>query len=53
MRVARSKYKRNLLLFAQLQAVAGDFRTPRLAVLSRNEVALFNGALFGETTQPF
>src|ERR1700680_4261567 len=43
----------HLLLFAQLQAVTGDFRAPRLAVLSRNEVALFNGALFRETTQAF
>jgi len=36
-----------------LQAVTGDFRAPRLAVLSRNEVALFDGALFRKTTQPF
>ena len=43
----------HLLLFAQLQAVAGYFRSPRLAVLSRNEVALFNGALLGEAPQSF
>ena len=43
----------HLLLFAQLQAVTGDFGAPRLAVLARNEVALFNGALFRETAKAF
>jgi hypothetical protein len=41
------------LLFAQLQAVAGYLWAPRLAVLPRNEVALFNGALLGEATESF
>jgi len=42
------------LLFAQLQAVPGELlHAPRLAMLSRNEVALFDGALLRETTQPF
>src|SRR5262249_12624748 len=40
-----------LLLLAQLQAVTGYLGSPRLAVLPRNEVALFNGALLGEATQ--
>src|SRR5262249_49788856 len=43
----------HLLLLAQLQAVAGDLGTTRLAVLTRNEVALFDGALLGETPQTF
>src|ERR1700747_733846 len=40
-----------LLLFAQLQAVAGNFRAARLPVLTRNKVALFNGALLGKAPQ--
>src|SRR6185369_6676817 len=37
----------DLLLFAQLQAVAGELRLPRLAVLPRREVALLDRALLG------
>jgi hypothetical protein len=43
----------DLLLFAQLQAIAGNLRTARLAMLTRNEVALFNGALLGKAPQTF
>ena len=44
----------DLLLFAQLQAVSGELlHAPRLAVLPRNEVALFDGALLRKTTQAF
>src|SRR5215469_3175029 len=39
------------LLFAQLHAVADHFRAARLAVLARNEVALFDGALFRKTPE--
>src|SRR6185295_13629035 len=35
----------HLLLLAQLQAVAGELRLPRLAVLARREVALLDRAL--------
>jgi hypothetical protein len=41
----------HLLLFAQLQAVADHLGAPRLAVLPRYEVALFNGALLGKAAQ--
>src|SRR5262245_1082668 len=44
---------RHLLLFAQLQSVAGELRFPRLAVLPRREVALFDGALLRVTPLPF
>src|SRR5207247_6768688 len=39
----------HLLLFAQLQAIAGELRFPRLPVLSRRKVALLDGALFRVT----
>src|SRR5262249_9232410 len=35
----------DLLLLTKLQAVAGELRLPRLAVLSRRESALLDGAL--------
>src|SRR5436309_84029 len=41
------------LLLAQLQAVAHHFSAPRLPVLPRNEVALFNGALLRKAAQAF
>src|SRR5215471_9071464 len=40
-----------LLLFAQLEAVAHHFGAPRLPVLPRNEVALFDGALLRKAAQ--
>ena len=43
----------DLLLLAQLQAVTRDLGAPRLAVLPRNEVTLFDGALLREATQAF
>ncbi len=44
----------HLLLFAQLQAVSGELlHAARLAVLPRNEVALFDGALLRKTAQAF
>ena len=44
----------HLLLFAQLQAVTGELLgAARLAVLSGNEVALFDGALLRKTPQAF
>ncbi len=36
----------HFLLFAQLQAVAYDFRFAILAMLAGDEIALFDGALF-------
>jgi hypothetical protein len=42
------------LLFAQLQAVSGELLyAAGLAMLSRNEVTLFDGALLRKTTQAF
>src|SRR4029077_10448256 len=43
----------HLLLFAQLHAVTDHLRAARLAVLARNEVALFDGALFCKTPETF
>src|SRR4029077_7978180 len=43
----------DLLLLAQLQAVAGYLGSSRLSMLTRNEVALFNRALLRETPQTF
>src|SRR4029077_7456413 len=43
----------HLLLFAQLHAVTDHLRSARLAVLARNEVALFDGALFCKTPEAF
>src|SRR4029453_485251 len=43
----------HLLLFAQLQAVAGELRLPRLAVLAGREVALFDRALLRIAELPF
>src|SRR5271170_646963 len=43
----------HLLLLAQLHAVAHHLRFAGLAMLSRNEVALFNRALFCKTPQAF
>src|SRR5258708_15694668 len=43
----------DLLLLAQLQAVSGDLRAPRLPVLPRHEVALLNRALLRRATQAF
>ena len=42
-----------LLLFAQLEAIADDFRLAILAVLAGSEVALFDGALFGVAALAF
>ena len=43
----------HLLLFAQLQPVPGQLlHAARLAVLPRNKVTLFDGALLGKTAQP-
>jgi hypothetical protein len=41
------------LLFAKLQTVAHDFRLTILAVLARNEIALFDGALLGVAALAF
>src|SRR2546421_5095755 len=41
----------DLLLLAQLQAVSGDLRAPRLPMLPRHEVALLNGALLRKASQ--
>ena len=41
------------LLFAQLQAVAYDFRLAVLAMLARGKVALLNGTFVGETFRAF
>src|SRR5260370_14350249 len=41
------------LLFAQLQAIANQFRLAILAVLAGSEVALLDGALFSVTALPF
>ncbi len=43
----------HLLLFAQLHAVANHLGAARLAVLARNEVSLFDGALFCKAPQAF
>src|SRR5207237_7910517 len=43
----------HLLLLAELQAVAGELRLPRLAVLARREVALLDGALLRVAAFPF
>ena len=43
----------DLLLFAKLQAVADDLRLAILAVLAGNEIALFDGALFGVAALAF
>src|SRR5580700_1804328 len=42
-----------LLLFAQLETIANNFRLAILAVLAGSEVALFDGALFGVAALPF
>ena len=43
----------DLLLFAQLQAVAGGLRAARLAMLAGHEIPLLDGAFLGETPQAF
>ena len=43
----------DLLLFAKLQAVADDLRLAILAMLSGNEIALFDGALFAVAALAF
>src|ERR1700751_1533829 len=43
----------HLLFLAQLHAVADHLRTARLAVLPRNKVALFNGALLCKAPEAF
>jgi hypothetical protein len=43
----------DLLFFAQLQAVSGNLRTARLAMLAGHEIPLFDFAFLSKTPQTF